>query len=323
MRRSFLLLVLALWTAFPAISDAAVEPFAVTLKPQVVVEGPVVHLGDLFAGLENRGELASTPVAEAPAAGMTLELSARWLGAVARAYGLGWQPRSQLDRTILERASQTLSVEPIRAALFDALQARGAGGNVELTLDNPEFRVVLPIERPATFALQGLVYDAGSGRFFAQVVAPAEGPIEARIKVSGTALPMTEVPVLRRRMTPGQVIRESDIEWLPTRADRLAKNSLTEIEDILDLSPRRPIMPGQVIRAGDLTVPVVVAKNGLVTIRLVAANMELTAQGRALQDGSLDEAIRVMNTKSNQVVTAVVRSPDSVEVIAPGLAAAN
>ena len=150
MRRSFLLLVLALWTAAPVSGKAAVEPFAVTLKPQIVVEGPVVQLGDLFAGLESRGELASTPVAEAPAAGLTLELSARWLGAVARAYGLGWQPRSQLDRAILERASQTLPAEPIRAALYDALQGRRAGGNVELTLDNPDFDPYKTFTSPAS-----------------------------------------------------------------------------------------------------------------------------------------------------------------------------
>ncbi len=66
-----------------------------------------------------------------------------------------------------------------------------------------------------------------------------------------------------------------------------------------------------------------VAKNSLVTVHLVTANMTLTVQGRAMEDGSMGEAIRVMNTKSNSVITAVVRGPGEVEVVTASLASAN
>ena len=293
------------------------------LNQQVLVEGPVVRLGDIFTGLEGRAELASTPIAKAPSVGRRIELDARWLGALARAYGLDWQPRTHLDSTTLERASQTLPASEIRAALLSALEARGASGNITLAMDVAELRITLPAEAEPTFAIRNLVYDGGSGRFFGQIVAPAEGPAEARIKVSGSATLMVEIPVLRHRISPGEVISSSDIDWRSTRADRMAQNSLTELSDIVGLSPRRSIAPGQAIRAGDLEIPVTVAKKSLVTVHLVTANMTLTVQGRAMENGSMGEAIRVMNTKSNSVITAVVRGPGEVEVVTASLAAAN
>ena len=293
------------------------------LNQQVLVEGPVVRLGDIFSGLEGRAELASTPIAKAPSVGRRVELDARWLGALARAYGVDWQPRTHLDSSTLERASQTLPVSAIRAAILSALEARGASGKVALAMDGPDLRVTLPAEAEPTFAIRNLVFDGGSGRFFGQIVAPAEGPVETRVKISGSATLMAEIPVLRRRMNPGEVISKADIDWLSTRADRMAQNSLIELSDIVGLSPRRSIAPGQAIRAGDLETPITVAKKSLVIVHLVTANMALTVQGRALEDGSMGEAIRIMNTKSNSIITGVVRGPGEVEVVMASLAAAN
>jgi len=317
---------LALTAALPsgALWAAGSElPSPPILNQQVLVEGPVVRLGDIFAGLEGRAELASTPIAKSPSVGRRVELDARWLGALARAYGLDWQPRTHLDTTTLERASQTLPAAEVRAAILSALEARGASGNIALAIDGADLQVTLPAEAEPTFAIRNLVYDGGSGRFFGQIVAPAEGSAEARIKISGTATMMAEIPVLRRRMNPGEVISRADIDWLSTRADRMAQNSLIELDDIVGLSPRRSIGPGQAIRAGDLEIPVTVAKKSLVTVHLVTANMTLTVRGRAMENGSMGEAIRVMNTKSNSVITAVVRGPGEVEVVTASLAAAN
>ena len=55
----------------------------VLLRDKVVIDGSVVHLGDLFDGLGANG---ATPVARAPAPGTRVAVNARWLSAVARAY---------------------------------------------------------------------------------------------------------------------------------------------------------------------------------------------------------------------------------------------
>jgi flagella basal body P-ring formation protein FlgA len=45
--------------------------------------------------------------------------------------------------------------------------------------------------------------------------------------------------------------------------------------------------------------------------------MSLSAQGKALQDGTQGETVRVMNTQSNRMVEGIVDGPGSVVIRTP------
>jgi len=292
----------------------------VLLKPTVVVDGPIVHLGDLFDGL---GENGATQVARAPAPGTRITVGARWLSTVARAYGVRWQPASRLEGAVIERASIVIEAQRIEGATLDALRQRGIEGKLSLVLDNPATRIHLPTDAEPSLLVAGLNYNPDSGRFTAHLVAPAEGTPLARITISGRATEMIEVPVLRRRMVPGEVIREGDITWQEVRADRLSRNVVLDPVNLLGLSPRRPIRAEKPLLSSELRRPVLVSKNSLVTIRLQTARMVLTARGRAMEPGAEGDVIRVVNIKSNQIISASVTEPGTVEVIPGGLRAAE
>ena len=66
---------------------------------------------------------------------------------------------------------------------------------------------------------------------------------------------------------------------------------------------------GRPIRTRDLQDPVLVPKRSLVTILFKRPKMTLSAKGRALDDGSDGEVIRITNTQSNTVIEAVVIGP--------------
>ena len=321
MRQSIAALAISLMlAALPAAADRAEVAGPVRLKPQVVVEDAVLRLGDLFDGL---GALAETAVARAPAPGDRVELDARWLSALADGYGLAWRPESALERTVVARASQTIDSPRIEAALREALAARGLAGDFSIVLDNPRVRLHLPVTAEATLGFAGLAHDPASGRFTARIVAPAGATPLATATVTGRAERMTEVPVLRRRTAPGQVITRGDIDWLRLSAKRLAGNIVVDPANLIGKSPRRPIRPGKPVRATDLREPVLVPKNSLVVLRLETERMVLTVQGRALQDGASGEVIRVMNTKSNTIVTGVVAESGIVQVAQIAGAAGN
>lgn len=275
----------------------------VLLKTKVIIDESVVRLGDIFDGLSEQAEIA---VARAPAPGKRVEVGARWLTAVAQAYGLPWRPSSRLDTTVIERASLVIDTRRIEDATLAALAQRGVKGNVTLLLDNPTLRLHLPSDADSTIAITGLSHDPQTGRFKAYVTAPAEGTPIARATVTGRAVAMTEVPVLRRRIEPGEIIRHEDIDWLRVRTDHLARNALVDVESLLGKSPRRPIRAGEPVLSGELRKPIVVPKNSLITIRLETARMALTAQGRSLESGAKGDVIRVINTKSNKVISANV-----------------
>jgi len=71
---------------------------------------------------------------------------------------------------------------------------------------------------------------------------------------------------------------------------------------------------GETIRVGDVEDPIVVHKGDLVTIELNTAAMQLTAQGKALDDGAMGAAIRINNTQSNRIIDAAVAGPNRVVI---------
>jgi len=314
-----LLACLAFALLLPALPAAAASPAAavedlVVLRAAAVVEDDVVRLGDLFDGIADPA-LAATPVARAPEPGVAVEIGARWLYAVAKAHDLPWQPRSRYERVSLQRASQDVSTDEIEAALRLALADQGIDGNVQLALDDPDMRLRLPSNTGGGLRITRLTVDPGNGRFLAQAVAPAAGEVKARLSITGRAVALTEVPVLKNGARPGEVIRERDIEWMSVQASRLTRTTVTDPGSLVGMTPRRPIRAQEVVRSTDLQAPVMVAKNSLVTIRLQTDRMQLTVQGRALEDGAEGDVVRVMNTKSNNVVSAVVIDSGAVEVV--------
>jgi flagella basal body P-ring formation protein FlgA len=306
----------------PVAAAAARTPVAtpVLLKKSVVIEGAVLRLGDLFEGL---AEAADTAIARAPAPGRRVELDARWLAAVATGYGIDWRPASALDSVVVRRASQVIDSARIEAALRDALAERGVTGDLSIVLDNPALSLNLPLDAAPSLGFAGLAHDPASGRFTAHLMAPAGTAPLARATVTGRVVRMVEVPVLRRRAMPGEVIARGDIDWQRRRADRLAGNLVLDPGRLVGKSPRRAIRAGEAVRAGDLREPVLVPRKSLVILRLETDRMVLTAQGRALEEGAGGQVIRVMNTKSNTVVNGVVVAAGTVRVLPAGAAIRN
>ena len=297
----------------PDTPAAPAEDF-VMLRAGTVVEDDIVRLGDLFDGITDPG-LSATPVARAPEPGVAVEVGARWLYAVAKAHGVAWQPRSRYERISLKRASLDVPAEEIELALRAALADQGLDGNVQLVLDNPDLRLRLPSNSGGGLRITRLTLDPGNGRFLAQVVAPAAGEPKARLAVTGRAVELTEVPVLRRGVKPGEIIRERDIEWMSVQANRLNRTAVVDPASLVGMSPRRPIRAQDIVRSTDLQTPVLVTKNSMVTVRLETDRMQLSVQGRALEEGAEGDVIRVMNTGSNTVVSAVVVDTGAVVVV--------
>ena len=73
----------------PALAEEAALEYTdmLTLRDRIMVDDVVVRLGDLFQESLSDGDVA---VAQAPKAGQTLSLDARFLQQVARAYRLSW-----------------------------------------------------------------------------------------------------------------------------------------------------------------------------------------------------------------------------------------
>lgn len=281
----------------------------VTLVPLVTVDSGVVHLGDIFQG---SGDNAERVVAYAPRPGSRAVFDAYWLQRVARAFKLNWRPTSRKDRVVVERASRLIGRSEVEDMLSERMIAEGGDSSSRVVLSNPSFRLHLPTTETVALSLDQFNVDPSSGRFTSMLTWGTRA--DDRMRVSGRFERMSDVPVLSNRAMRGDLISQSDIEWIKLPEARLSRTALTDVEHIVGMAAKRAIQPGRPITLGDVRRPLLVNRGETVTMVLTTPTMQLSAKGRALQAGSKGETIRITNLQTNTVIDAVIIGPGQARV---------
>jgi flagella basal body P-ring formation protein FlgA len=317
MSRRFAFPVLALavsLAAWPAAADAL-------LRPRVIVEGGMVTLGDLF---DNVGDKATRPVMRAPAPGQRVTVDSDFLQHVAVINGVSWHPRGLFEDAVIERSSVTISHDQIVGSLQEALAKHGAPAEFQVETDNRTQTILVPVGTLPRLLVRDLYYDRQSQRFTANLSVPQESGDAARVTISGRLTPTLQIPVLNRSVGRGETIAASDIAYVKLPEADLRAAVLKDPGLIVGMTARQMLRPNQPLSSNELQKPLSVTSGALVTMTLTHGAMTLTAQGRALDQGSLGDVIRVTNTHSNQTIEATIIGPNQVRVSLTGaIALAN
>ncbi|HYF85858.1 flagellar basal body P-ring formation chaperone FlgA [Azospirillum sp.] len=202
----------------------------------------------------------------------------------------------------------------VEAVLSDALSRVVTVGRLQMELDSRAAELRAP-QGAGGLAVENLYYSPVQGRFAAEIVVTGS---QIRLPVSGRAFGVVQIPVLSRRVIPGDIIGPGDIDWQDVRADQTTSDTAATDAQLIGMTPRRGVSTNQPVRLRDLQSPRMIDKGALVTITLSTPSMTLTTQGKALQDGGKGEVIRVVNTQSNRIVEATVAGPNVVAVAKPG-----
>ena len=142
-------LLAGLWTwqpLHPALAEEVALEMSdqLTLRDRIMVDDEVVRLSDLFHESLSDGDLA---VAQAPKAGQTLTLDARFLQQVARAYRLNWKPTSKYQKVMVGRMSQRVTAAMVRDAIAVAVEERiGTSNDLDIALDGGDLELDLPTD---------------------------------------------------------------------------------------------------------------------------------------------------------------------------------
>jgi len=312
---SAMLLALTVQSANASDSDTEEAVGAVAIIPMVELESEYILLGDVFSPIDRYADRA---IARAPDPGEEIILPAVWLWRTARTFGIDWRPLSTEDTVTVTRPSATVTEDAIASILMDAYFLRtGEDDLVDFEADGSLRPIHLPLTVAPSARLDRFDLDQRSGRFTATVVSPAEGTPLQRVNVSGQFHRLAEMPVPNSRLGRDHIIRENDIVMVRLRERSLGTNLISDPDMLIGMSVQRALSAGQPVRANDIEPPVLVEKNRTVLVTLEAPTMILTIQGRALDDGALDEIIRVQNTDSNTVIEAVVTGDGRARVDLP------
>jgi len=91
---------------------------------------------------------------------------------------------------------------------------------------------------------------------------------------------------------------------------------VTTPEDAVGQMSRRMLRPGDILRSGQLSSPVVVKRGDAVTMSARRDGIEVSTAGEALDAGARGAVVRVRNANSGQVVRMRVAGPGAVEPVA-------
>lgn len=305
--------------AFALCFAAGAAEAGALLHPNVVVDGDVVKLGDLF---DNVGAKADVAVARAPAPGRRAVVDADWLQRIANMNGVDWRAENVFEQAVIERSGVTVTHDQIEAELLSALASQGVSpANSQIELANRAAQIVVPIDAQLQIGVRDLSYDSRYKRFTATVEVPANSPSASRMRVTGRVIQTVDVPVLARQIGRGDVINAHDITWTKVREDAIRRDIVVDADQLVGLTPRQTLRSGQMVSTSDLQKPIAVARGALVTMVLKSGTMMLSAQGHAVEQGSVGDVIRVTNSHSNMTVEGKVEGPNMVSVSLAGTTA--
>lgn len=305
-------MLLAAASSFPA--------HAATLRSQAVLSGPVVHLSDLF---RDAGPLADRVLGPGPAPGARQVVEAAQLQAIARQFGVDWQPASAADSIVLDRPGRPLPREAVAAALRAALgagQDPAGGDGPQMDVDLAGFVApMVPPDSAARPVVDQLDSDPATGRFTASlsITTPGSSGDVQQFRVNGQVRRMAILAVPVRRLAAGEVIGAEDVRLARVPVTPTTPDAATGPGQVAGLSPRHQLAAGQPIPLAELAPPLLVQRGAAVSMQLDGAGLSLTANGRAIDSGGMGERVRVLNPSSRAIVDGVVSGQGRVRVL-PG-----
>jgi len=300
-------LIIALFFLGSGISDVT----AAVLRPAITVDADVVRLGDLFA---DSGQNQNSIVAAAPPPGDKAVFNATRLQSIARRAGLSWEPQSRHQNAVITRTGRLVSSGDIKNLIQAALIKTGMPADHQVALSKNDLTLHIAAADNREIRVTQTRYNPQGKQFSAILEVPGDRSSHKRIQVTGSVYEILDVPVLARSIQRGETIRARDLDVVKQRRKSVGRNTITDISQIVGKTPRRYLQSGKPIRMADIRMPVLVAKGKLVTLTLTNRHMQITAQGKALEDGAIGDLVRVTNTRSRQTVQGVVMGHNQVAI---------
>ncbi len=287
---------------------ATLPCLSATLRGDTALSRPAVWLSDLFEGVEN-----DRAIGPGPAPGGRIVVEAAQLAAIARQFGVDWRSSSTADRIALEWPGHAFPREEALAALRTALAV--AGVSAEADVDVPGFSTPnVPADVPARAEVGQLDYDGLSGRFTAMLSVTAAGMAPAHTRLSGRVTEMVTLPVAAHRMMPGDVIGPGDIQMARLRSG-IVRGEVAQVgAQAVGMAMRHPVGAGAPLLLADLSRPMAVRKGESVQMLLDGNGISVSAQGVAMDAGSVGERVRVLNAASRAIVDGEVMGNGQVRV---------
>ncbi len=132
--------------------------------------------------------------------------------------------------------------------------------------------------------------------------------VPVKIKIFSPAV------VAARPLKAGMIVNFSDVSVKEVNIKRLRHHYYEDPEKLIGKQIKHTVKIGQAITKRDVIEPKVIKRGQFVRIQARNGALAVTMNGIAMQDGRVNQLIRVKNSSTGRVIQAVVRSAQVVEV---------
>lgn len=132
-----------------------------------------------------------------------------------------------------------------------------------------------------------------------------------QVRVIGTST----VTIAARAIVAGSVLSDKDVRTEQRDIATLPPGYMDDPSVTVGLTASRPIASGAVITNQFLLAAKAVQRGQTVTLIADAGGMSVRMSGRAMNDGLINQRVRVQNLSSGKVVEGIARSDQVVEII--------
>lgn len=292
---------------------------APVLKSDIVVTAPIVTIGDMF---DAAGSVAEQPLFRAPNPGTSGMVSVTDINAALARIGIKEFETGGLDGVRVSRAAAVIDEAVLTDLITADLSARGIISK-GMTVDTLFSVPVKPLNAEAVAepaSVISLRYLPGSGAFTARFAITG---IEQPLDVSGSIELMIAAPHINASLPAGTLLSADNIEMRPVPLKFVESTGVARLEDVVGKTLVRQSREGMMLKATDVSIPLLISKNDAVTIYFRNGPMTLTVKGQAVTGAAAGGLVQVINLMSKRVISATAISAGAVEVSADPLALAG
>ncbi|MCK6263361.1 flagellar basal body P-ring formation chaperone FlgA [Vibrio sp. ZSDE26] len=217
---------------------------------------------------------------------------------------------STRDNPAIERAL-TQHIKGLVAQSIQQNQWRASGQKIAITLPQGSHRLASCKKPLAITRRDNRLYPAGRLRFNVQCSDNTPWSVNAQANVD-LVVPMVYVT---RTIAKDSLLTAEDVTTKPTSLASINRDFISQPNSIIGQRALRQVRNGQLLSPERVSHPFVINKGDSVIIEAVGDSFSASMLGLALDNGYLDQQIRVKNNSSGKTIRAVVLESGKVHTL--------
>lgn len=299
-----------------ATSSVSAADLAVTLRGDGFIRGDMVTVGDVF---DNAGPYASRKLAPAPDVGTTLTLERTDLERIAEAFRMDWLDKTAEASIRLQRDAFAVDHTMIAEALAQSDLTTRIKSDAKFTITSPEKPIVMNGRSVPEMGISDAAFDPMTERFTATLTLSREGQVEKQVALTGIATEMVTVPVLANPMSANSIVSKADIVDTQIPKKTVRAGMILRADDLVGMTLKRTVKADQPLSTADVTPPLMVKRNEIITVIYRNGPIVLSAKARALSNAVRGDTVMLINVNSKKQFEATITGPQQAEVQLNGL----